>query len=450
MTLSTKKYFPEKSSRVRQVAVQLLTTAERGGHFMDHEMEKMLMREALSRRDRALVTTIVNGVTRMRSRLDYEIAAFFQKDYERAPVLLKNILRMAFYQSEFLDRVPEYAIISESVLLAKKYFGEARGSLVNAILRERQRRPVSWPPLEVMAADLNLLAAFLSHPRWLMERWLSRMPLDEVVALCDANNRVPAVTLRVVRPERNAAEFEQHTRTWRIAVEKLPEAPYFFRLLGWMNLNSLAAIRQGLCVVQDVSAGLAGRLMAARDGEQIYDLCAAPGGKAVLMAESGATVTAVEINLPRVQLIEEASARVGVPVLVKQTDATSFQAEPADGVLVDAPCSGFGVLAKRADLRWQRRPEDIAQLQTLQRRLLENAARLVKPGGRLVYSTCTIEPEENEMMVREFLRQHDEFTVVSAADFVAPSFCDREGFIRTLPHVHGIDGSFAARLQRRS
>lgn len=433
---------------MRRVTVQLLTNAERGGFFIDQELETLLVREALPRRDRALVTMLVNGVTRMKMRLDFEISQYYQREYQKAPVLLKNILRTAFYQSEFLDRIPDYAIISESVDLAKRYFGEERSRLVNAILRERQRQPVIWPPLEVVLRDLDLLAAYLSHPRWLLEKWLKRMPVTEVMEFGEANNRAPAVTLRVVRPDINREEFEKHLRTWNIPVEQLAAAPHFYRLGGRLDLHSLAAMRQGLCVVQDASAGLAGNLVTAQAGERIYDLCAAPGGKALQMAESSAEVTAVEINALRARLIEEASARISIPVKVIEADATIFEAEPADGVLVDAPCSGLGVLSRRADLRWQRRPEDFAQLQSLQLRLLDNAARLVKPGGRIIYSTCTIEPEENEIVVHEFLQKHPEFQVVSAKAFVHGSFCDESGFIRTLPHLHNLDGSFAARLMR--
>lgn len=446
--MRVKKSLPEKLSHARQVAAQVLTRSERGDYFVDLELDKLFGIEALPRRDRALVTMLVNGVTRMRLRLDFEIATYYQRDYSRAPELLKNILRLAFYQSEFLERVPEYAAISVSVNLAKKFFGTARGNLVNAILRERQRRPVRWPLPEALSHDLDLLAAYLSHPRWLLEKWLRRMSLPEVLALCEANNRVPTMTLRVVHPERNTSEFEKCMAVRGIAVESVPEAPHFYRLRCAADISSLAAIRQGLCVVQDVSAGLASTLMAAAAGEQIYDLCAAPGGKAVHMAENGAAVTAVEINPRRARLIEENSTRVNLPVRVLHADATSFQGEPADGVLVDAPCSGLGVLGKRADLRWQRRLEDIAQLQILQQRLLENAARLVKPGGRLVYSTCTIEPEENELVVEKFLREHPDFRLIPAAGFVDKSFCDVIGFIKTLPHLHGTDGSFAARLQR--
>lgn len=445
-----KKASPEKRSRVREVTVQLLTRTEREGYFVDHELEAILQREPMPRKDRALATMLVNGITRMRARLDYEIGAYYQKEYDKAPTLLKNIFRIAFYQSEFLDRIPEYAIISESVHLAKKYFGEARGGFVNAILRERQRRPYIWPPPESKARDLEFLSAYFSHPRWMLERWQRRMTFGEMQALCDANNRIPAVTLRVVSPERNGAEFTQHTRTWRIPVHEVPGAPDFFRLGGSMDLNSLAAIKQGLCVVQDVSSGLPAKLMAANAGEVIYDLCAAPGGKAMQMAESGAAVTAVDINPDRARMIEESSARIKIPVQVQVADATTFSAQPADGVLLDAPCSGLGVLAKRADLRWLRKPEDIAQLRELQLRLLENAAQLVKPGGRLVYSTCTMEPEENEMVVKDFLQRHTEFRLVPAYNWVAEVFCDREGFVRTKPQSDpfSIDGSFAARLEK--
>lgn len=448
--MPVKKDSTKKRLYARNVAAQVLTRAERGFSFVDQELDRLLGSESLPRRDRALVTMLVKSITRLRQRLDFEIATYYQSDYQQAPTLLKNILRMAFYQSEFLQRVPEYAIISESVNLTKKFFGDERGRLVNAILRERQRRPFRWPPRETLAQDVELLAAYVSHPRWLLEKWLQRMPLSEVLALCESNNRIPAITLRVVHPERNAAAFEQFMTRECVAVEKLPPAPAFYRLCAPVHIYRLAVIRLGLCLVQDFSAGLVSLLMRPAAGEHIYDLCAAPGGKALHMAEAGATVTAVDINPSRARLIEQNSVRVGVPVRVVHADATCFAGEAAEGVLLDAPCSGLGVLARRVDLRWNRRPEDLAELAALQQGLLENAARLVKPGGRLVYSTCTIEPEENEIAVQGFLSTHPDFHLISAADFVDGCFCDTEGFVRTLPHVHGIDGSFAARLERRT
>lgn len=447
--MRTKKNSIDKRLHARQVAAQILTRAERDFSFVDRELDKLLGSAALPRRDRALVTMLVNGVTRMRQRLDFEIAEYYQRDYQQAPELLKNILRMAFYQSEFLERVPDYAITSESVNLARKFFGEDRGRLVNAILRERQRRPCQWPAIEVLAQDIGLLAAYVSHPRWLLEKWLQRMPLSEVLALCETDNQIPAITLRVVHPEDNTSAFEQLMASGRIPIEILPHAPSFYRLRAPVHIHGLVAIRRGLCVVQDFSAGLVSKLIRPMPGEHIYDLCAAPGGKSLHMAESGATVIAVDINPLRARLIALNSARVGVPVQVVRADATSFAGKPADGVLVDAPCSGLGVLAKRADLRWQRQPEDLPELVMLQQRLLENAARLLRPGGRLVYATCTIEPEENETVVHRFLEAHPDFRLVSAADFVDKSFCDAYGFVRTLPHIHHIDGTFAARLERQ-
>jgi 16S rRNA (cytosine967-C5)-methyltransferase len=214
------------------------------------------------------------------------------------------------------------------------------------------------------------------------------------------------------------------------------------------DITSLPGFEEGWFTVQDPSAGIVGLLAAPQSEEIVIDLCAAPGGKALHLAElaESGKVVAVDLNPPRLKWVAEAAARLRSSVNLVIADSCTFAAAPADLIVVDVLCSGLGALSRRSDLRWRRRQKDITDMAELQKEILTNAADLVKPGGRLIYSTCTIEPEENDKVVEWFLEHHQEFRLEPARGYVHKSFCDERGYIRTWPHRHNMDGSFAARL----
>ncbi len=434
----------------RAIAAQILSEAESSSTYVDYVMDKHLQRSAFPARDRALVTALVHGVSRWRSRLDAEIQQHFRHHFDEAQPFVKNVLRGAVYQMLFMDRIPAYAAVDEAVEMIQLRFGNNFSRLSNGVLRNIQRAPMEWPPIEsvIEKKDLKMLAQMFSHPEWLIKRWIDQFGWKETAALAEADNRIPSITVRIVRPEENLKPWLEQMAAREIKPEPFKQVPNFYRLPHLDDITELPGFAEGWFTVQDPSAGMVARLAAPRRGETIIDLCAAPGGKALQMAEMAETgnVVAVDLDPYRLEMIKDAAQRLHCAIHPVIANARSFAATPVDLVLVDAPCSGLGVLARRSDLRWRRRQKDIADMAELQKEILINAAELVKSGGRLVYSTCTIDPEENEKVVDWFLEHHQEFRLEPAKNFVHVMFCDERGYIRTLQSRHNMDGSFAVRL----
>ncbi len=431
----------KQAATARSLAVHILTRSETRRRYVDHLIETTEAVKLLSAKDRALMLELINGVLRNRSYLDWIIEQYVHRNYKKQPVLLKNLLRLAVYQMAFLQRIPPYAVISESVKLARRLFDPARASFVNAVLRNYQRKPFTPPEPK---DNLKDLARYYSHPLWLVERFVEQFGRDELVAWLKANNRVPHTVIRVLDDEATADIP---------LLEPVPNFESYFIVPHGTALHELELWRQGKCIAQDASAGLTIDLVDARPGETIIDLCAAPGGKAIALAhrmQQQGRVVAVDIAEVRLQKIRENCRRTQTTIVeAVQGDARFVELEPADAVLVDAPCSGLGVLARRADLRWQRQPEDFAALTRLQSEILAHAGELVKPGGRLIYSTCTIDVEENERILQAFLQAHPGFELEDATGKVDAAFVTPEGFVRTFPHRHQVDGTFAARMRKR-
>ncbi|MGH7493446.1 MAG: 16S rRNA (cytosine(967)-C(5))-methyltransferase RsmB [bacterium] len=438
----------------RRLACEILTEAEKEKFYLDQILERRLAQTSLPAADRALVTALTHGVMRARARLDVELIQHFRKNYETAPAHLRNALRTALFQMRFMDRIPAYAAIHEAVALVREKLGENLARLCNAVLRSAQRAPYVWPPVEDVLAqdDLPGLSGSLSYPEWLIVRWLAQYGASETLALAQACNEIPDLHLRVVHPDQNTETVLRELRRERIAYAPVPQVPEVYKLAHADQIAALSSFRNGACTVQDASTCLVASLAAPKASETIIDLCAAPGGKALHLAELAAPgkVIAIDLRAQRLRLLVAAAQRMKLCVHALVSDARYFAASPADVVLVDAPCSGLGVLGRRSDLRWRRKPEDIPLLVHLQKEILANAAQLVKIGGRLIYSTCTIAPEENEEIVAWFLQEHPLFLLQPARDFLPASFCDESGFVRTWPHRHGMDGSFAARFMKAS
>jgi 16S rRNA (cytosine967-C5)-methyltransferase len=436
----------------RAVAAQILSEAESSSVYVDHVLGKHLQRTAFPARDRALVTALVHGVARWRARLDAEIQQHFRHHFDEAQPFVKNVLRSAVYQMLFMDRIPAYAAVDEAVEMIQLRFGNNFSRLSNGVLRNIQREPMEWPPVEsvIEKKDLKMLAQMFSHPEWLIKRWIEQFGWKETAALAEANNRIPPITVRIVRPEENLNPWLEQMKAREVTPEPVKHLPNFYRLPHLDDITELPGFAEGWFTVQDPSAGMVALLAAPKAGETVIDLCAAPGGKVLQIAETvgDGRVVAVDLYWQRLQMLKEAAQRLRCSIQPVIADARTFAATPADLVVVDAPCSGLGAMSRRSDLRWRRRPKDITEVVELQKEILTNASELVKSGGRLIYSTCTIEPEENEKVVEWFLEHHQEFRLEPAKGFVHASFRDDRGYVRTLQSRHNMDGSFAARLAK--
>ncbi len=404
-------------------------------------------------RDARHVSDLVAGVTRLRRWLDFLIARFYHGDINALDDTIRQVLRIGLY--ELLERgTPPHAAVSEAVDTAKAVRGKGASTLVNAVLRATVRAiEANKLPVPDTGKPVRDLAIRHSHPTWLVRRWLDRFGEEETVALLKSDNARPSYSLRINMLRTTQDEFGKRLDnldvTWRLS-EYLDDFVVVEQLQPIIRGGLLA---EGLCAVQDEAAGLVVCILAPQPGETILDGAAAPGGKALYAAqlmENEGRIVAVDLHEARTQLIRKSANAHGFTIIEPQTvdlRAATFDTQ-FDRVLLDVPCSGLGVLAKRADLRWQATPEKIEELVELQDELLDAAAHHVRPGGLLVYSTCTIAPEENAERVQAFLERHPSFSVEPAGESIPENMQTEEGFFATLPHIDGMDGAFAARLRR--
>jgi len=436
----------------RHCVLKLLDRLDQTNAYADLLYESEMRRSQYSQLDRALIQEIFYGTVRWRKRLDWIVAKFYQGNYAKAPRFVHYILDSACYQLLFMDKIPAYAAINEAVELGKKKGGKFWASKVNAVLRALQR---GLPKIEYPDLDLEPISAIAirySHPEWMVARWLKQWGRDATLALCQANNITPQLSIRVNRLKTDPSTIQETLARAGISARAADYLNDFLMVDHLTDLLHFAPFQQGYFSIQDVSAGLACQLLQPQPGERIIDLCAAPGGKAAYIAEmtqDACQIIAVDVNESRLNLVAKNRDRLGLKSLqLIVADGTQFRCEPADRLILDAPCSGLGVLAKRVDLRWKRTPEQIQELTQLQMQLINNAANLIKPGGVLVYCTCTIEPAENQQIVERFLQQRPDFSIEPASRFVPAPVTTPEGYILTLPYVHGMDGSFAVRLRK--
>lgn len=424
-----------------------------GGH--SHEiLPAFLNKVTLSQRDKSLITELVNGTLRWSGQLDWILSQFFRGDFQNTPDTLRRILEVSLYQVRFMDRIPAFAAVSEGVALAKELGGGPWGRLVNGLLRNYLRNAESVELPEIQENPVHALSVRYSHPRWLVKRWLDRYGLERTSRFCEYNNQRPTISFRVNLRETAREQLMAELRESSVRVQPSDYFADFIRIAKPGNLSELPAFKEGKFSIQDESTALAPLLLAPKKGDIVLDMCAAPGGKtshlAQFVGEDG-KVIAVDNNRSRLHLLQENVNRFKLRrVYAVVADGRTLSIAPVDKILLDAPCSGLGVLAKRADLRWKRREKDIYAIRSTQKRLLENAARLLKDGGVLVYSTCTLEPEETQEIVLEFLRENRGFQIDKPAGAILQPFVTKEGFCISFPYKHGLDGVFAARLIKKA
>ncbi len=437
---------------VRGSAVKILNRVERTDSYLDKLIDAELRSNEINDLDKALLAEIVHGVLRWQMKLDWVLNGFFHGNFSKAEVTVKNALRAALYQIMYLDKVPHHAAVNEGVEFVKRIRGEKAGNLVNAVLRNiiRNIDGIHYPDVTIDAAQY--LAVMYSHPLWMVRRWFNRFGYAETEKLLQAHNEKPPLTLRINTLKTGVDNFAANLAQQNVTFNKSRYLDRFVKLASLSNFTQSELFRQGYFSVQDESAGIACQLLHIQHGERVIDLCAAPGGKTTFIGEqlkNTGRIIAVDKYSTRLELVKASCQRLGIQnVEFHAADGAEFSAEPADKVLVDTPCSGLGVLSKKPDIKLKREQKDIDDLCALQLGLLDNAARLVKSSGALVYSTCTIEPEENFGVIRKFLERHSEFIIDRADQFVSSSLVSPDGYIETFPHKHGMDGSFSIRLKK--
>ena len=395
--------------------------------------------------DRALCHELVLGVLRRRLWLDRVIEHFADRSCEKLDLSVQLALALGLYQLRFLTRVPPSAAVNESVNLVRAGREKSAAGFVNAVLRRATREP-EYDPTSAVKDQAEGLSVETSHPVWLVNRWIDAFGFEEAAGFARANSETPTTTFRLTaRANRDGVMAELNSGAPLTASTISPDA---WRVKGASSILR-TLVDNGMIYMQDEASQLLAHALNAQPGDRVLDVTAAPGSKATLIATlaPAATVIAGDIHLHRAKTMMRLSKKQGASINVILHDATNtlpFPGDLFDRVLLDAPCSGTGTLRRNPEIRYRVKPEDITQLSRQQRRMLSNAASVVRPGGRLIYSTCSVEREENEGVVEDFLAAHSEFVKVHPS---APKeLFTREGYVRTWPHRDGCDGFFIACL----
>ncbi len=417
----------------------------RGGDLLDSSFERRTAR--LEPRDRRWTRELVYGTLRRRSWLDALLAERVSGGLARLDVDVIDLLRLGAYQLLAMGSVPPYAAIGQTVEVVKRRHGIGASKLANAVLRRLDRERAT---LRVaIPTDLtDALALEYSHPRWIVGRWLARWGEEATRRLLAANNGEAPLIARpyhVVR-EQLEAMFESAG----VETGEAPLVPDSLVLLsGVGSMTELGAFKQGLFHLQDPASTLVTRYACVPTGATVADLCAAPGGKSLELARTAGTVFAGDASKNRLARVRENVRRLDVPNIIPFVgDALHPPLPEVDAVLVDVPCTGTGTFRRHPDARWRLKASDLAVLPSLQRAIVRAAATIVRPGGLLIYSTCSLELEENDEQVAIFLAEHPEWTLEAPPSGVVPDTVLDEGLLRVLPQQHGTDGAFAARFRR--
>lgn len=428
----------------RETALRILERVDRTkahAHvLLQHAYQEIEGSEASA----GFLTQLVKGTLQQRAGIDDELRPFLKKPLSSLDSWTRNILRLGAYEVLFLNNVPREVSVNQAVELAKKYAKGPKSGFVNAVLRNLCRKIPE-------ASDSDNL----SHPEWILRLWREQLGDEQTESLARRNNEVWPAYIRVNTLKTDIDHLRKQLLTEGVESEKGNFAADILRITGHKGLlHTLASFTEGLFTVQDESAALIGHLVDPQAGQTIIDLCSAPGGKsthiAALMSNTG-LVLSLDPGPRRLRLVRRLSSKLGITCI--EVAAADGRNPPlkiqADRVIVDAPCSGLGTLGNKSDLRWNQREENLAELAVLQAALLDASAPLVRPGGRLIYSTCTINRNENEEIVEAFLRLHPEFSSLPCSRFLPEPVCDKKGYFRVMPHTHNMAGAFGAALERK-
>ena len=416
----------------------------RRGDLLDPAFDRHTAR--LDPRDRRFTRELVYGMLRKRAWIDALLEPRVRGGFGRLEAEVHDLLRLGAYQLLYMDSVPSYAAIAQTVELAKRRHGVGPSRLTNAVLRRLDRERdagVATPP-----DPIDALALAESHPRWLVARWVARWGEEETRRLLRANNLEAPLVARPVHAVRE--QVEAMLEGAGVTVEDAPLVPDSIVLASTVSaLTELGAFRQGLLHLQDPASTLVTKYACIEDGAVVADLCAAPGGKSIELARRASVVFSSDVSPARLRRIIENVERLELEnVIPYVADARRPAVDAVDVVLIDAPCTGTGTFRRHPDARWRLKPSDLAVMAALQREIIRAASSVVSPGGLLVYSTCSLETEENDAQVERFLSDHPQWRLEPPPEGAVPASVLDAGRLRVLPQRHGTDGAFAARLRR--
>ena len=445
----------------RKTALEVLNTLTRGKKTLDSILHDIPQDERyLSRRDRSLFTAIVYGVLRWRNRLDHIITHFSNTPIQKIEPGVLNILRLGLFQIIYLDRIPDSAAVNTSVEITKQIGASRAAGFVNALLRKSAANysSIHFPVFET--DPVAFLSAVQSLPGWLAQRWLKRFEKETIMFLCNTINSIPPITIRTntLKTTREQLILSLESEVERI--ESTTVAPDGIKLINpKRSIPDLPAFINGWFQVQDEAAQLVSLLLNPQPGESVLDACAGLGGKTAHIAQlmhNRGRITAMDKDEKKLQQLDSEMLRLNIPIVHTHchdldSALNKKQVDVYDRLLLDAPCSGLGVLRRNPDIKWNSTERSLKRHANIQKRFLETLAPMVKPNGVLVYSVCSIEPEENEAVIRAFLKNHPEFVIDKSPGKLPESMLSliepKTGF-KTLPILNDVDGFFLTRLKR--
>ena len=443
----------------RQLAFFALRAIQKGA-FADVAVDQALHRTDVNVLDRRLFTELVYGTIRRQRTLNALIDQFAKKKDQ--PPDLRLILQLGLYQLRYLDHIPASAAVDTSVELAKQNKLAGLTGVVNGLLRQylRSQTVLHADPLQLpentgtypCSEAITRIGIIHSYPDWIVQTWCDQFGIENAEKLCGWMNRSPQLDLRINTLKTSIDQVESAMKAQNVEVDRIPNLPNALRLPSSGAIQSLPGYAEGWWIVQDSSAQWVSYLVDPQPGEIVVDACAAPGGKTMHLAElmrDQGTVWAIDKAASRLKKLQQNLDRLGlnsIQMLTADSRNVPHLKGRCDRVLVDAPCSGLGTLNRHADARWRQTPQSAAELATLQQEILTEAATWVKPQGRLVYSTCTLNPVENEAVIKTFLEHHAQWSIEQfprLSHLTAP-----EGWIKVLPYCHNMDGFFMVKLKQ--
>ncbi|WP_257350144.1 16S rRNA (cytosine(967)-C(5))-methyltransferase RsmB [Pseudalkalibacillus decolorationis] len=445
---------------LREVATDILLQIERSQAYSNLLLNKSIQKNNLSGKDTGLLTEIVYGTIQRKNTLDFYLIPFIKKPLEKLESWVLVLLRLSVYQMVYLDRVPDHAIINEAVDIAKKRGHKGIVGFVNGVLRNVQRNGV--PSTDSISEKSKRYAILYSHPEWIINRWTEQFGEHTTREICEVNLQPPSVTARVNLIQSTVESVIDNLNDEAVITERAPLSHSGIRVVSG-QLPSTETYQSGKVTIQDESSMLVGLAMDPKPGERILDACAAPGGKTTHLSErmeNQGEIIAIDLHPHKVKLIEDQMERLKLTnietvAMDTRNAAQLMEAASFDRILLDAPCTGLGVIRRKPDIKWTKTPEDIERIQIVQAELLESITRLLKPGGLLVYSTCTIEEKENRHQIERLLGNHPEFEWDTSfyermPKEVQPYINDTKSDLQLLPHHFNSDGFYMACIRKTS
>ncbi|MBB6452973.1 16S rRNA (cytosine967-C5)-methyltransferase [Salirhabdus euzebyi] len=440
---------------VREAALNILVRVGESGGYSNLLIHQSIEKDGLNSKDVALLTELVYGTLQRRDTLNFYLSPFVKR---KVQPWVKWLLYMAIYQMQYLEKIPDHAIIHESVEMAKKKGHKGIGSFVNGVLRTVQREGL--PSLESIEDPVERLAIETSHPKWLVERFVRWYGIDQAKSMCYRNLHTKEVSIRVQTLKITREEVIETLQKDGIEVERSKLSPQGI-IIKKGNVFRHPLFKDYL-TVQDESSMLVGEMMDVQAGMLVLDACSAPGGKTTHIAEKMGNVGeihAYDLHEKKTKLVEQKAEELGLTIVeAKQGDSRRlgeiYDGETFDRILLDAPCSGLGVLRGKPDIKYQKSEQDIVNLSKIQRELLEAVSPLLKSGGKMVYSTCTVDKEENEQLIQTFLEDHSEYELDKAFQQELPEVCQglpglSDLGLQLFPHDLNTDGFFLTRLVKK-